>query len=112
MSIGRLGLECISIVVYPAYSSQLTKHREWTATYIFFKDRGDLQPGKIDMLFGIKLVGGREEHFAAVCKNLPIAEGTEDPFCLYADFGVGLWREDYANDLCYARRTPSGSSET
>ena len=52
------------------------------------------------MLFGIKLVGGREEHFAAVCKNLPIAEGTEDPFCLYADFGVGLWREDYANDLC------------
>ena len=71
-----------------------------TDCYIFFKDGGDLQPGKIDMLFGIKLAGGREEHFAAVCKNLPIAEGTEDPFRPYADFGAGLWREDYANDLC------------
>ena len=80
---------------------QFTTHKaSRTDCYIFFKDGGDLRPGRIDMLFGIKLVGGREEHFAAVHRNLPITEGTEDPFRSYADFGARLWREDYANDLC------------
>ena len=67
--------------------------------YIFFRDRGNLWPGRIDMLFGIKLAGGREEHFAVVCGNLPITEGMADPFHPYADFRAGLWRKDYANNL-------------
>ena len=68
--------------------------------YVFFKDGELLHPGRIDLIFGVMSADRREEHFAAVRRNLPIPEGMEDPFWSYTDFGAGLWKEDYAEDLC------------
>ena len=67
--------------------------------YIFFKDGEFLRPGRINLIFGVTSADRREEHFAVVRRNLPVPEGMEDPFRSYADFGAGLWKEDYAEDL-------------
>ena len=66
---------------------------------LFRSDGEFLRPGRIDLIFGVVSADRREEHFAVVRRNLPIPEGMEDPFRSYTDFGAGLWKEDYVEDL-------------
>ena len=51
--------------------------------YVFFKDGELLHLGRIDLIFGVTSADRREEHFAAVRRNLPIPKGMEDPFRSY-----------------------------
>ena len=79
---------------------QFTTHKvSQTNCYIFFKYGGVVCPGRIEMIFGMTSADRREKCFAAVCRNLPTPEGTEDPFCAYPDFSASLWSDNYADDF-------------
>lgn len=70
----------------------------WTDCYVFWeKTEGSLVPGIIKQIF---TVGNQQSCFVAIHKNLPIREDSVDPFALYKDFRVSLWREEFKQEVC------------
>jgi hypothetical protein len=47
----------------------------------------------------VKSVKKEQIMFIAARKNLPTPEDVTDPFNQYRDFGAGLWRDEYADEL-------------
>ena len=67
---------------------------------IFFsRSGGHLVPGIIEHIFAIPSVNDRQQYFFAAHRNLPIPTNMMDPFQLYKDFGVGLWRAMHTTEL-------------